>query len=250
MMEEKKHVIKECPLKINVNGQKKYGVLISESGINRLLSHGKNGMIIVSANRSEIASNDPKLDLSDEYNDFLENTNVHDDAETREMWLNDRNRRADAKLKEYLKNSTPYAYTATYGGYHGGDGVKDSYEPSYVVYNYDRQGHPMNFEELLKEGLKLCKMYHQDAIFVQPPDEAPMFLNSDGEKINTSSSKAVKINRDDEMFYTTNKRKKNKPQRFTSDINFENTILPVGPGSLSELRQRLSSGEYLIEDYK
>ena len=249
-MKNKRNIINESPMKINVNGQKKYGVLISEVGINRLLSHGKNGMVIISANRSEIASDNSNNDLTPEYESFLHNTNVEDNAETRKMWLDDRNKRCDVELKNFLRSKTPYAYTATYGGYHGNDGVNDSYEPSYIIYNHDRQGKQLDFDRLKELALQLCKEFHQDSVYVQAPNEAPVYLNCNGEQINSSSSKNFKVNSDKEMFYTTNKRKKTNPQRFTADIQFENVILPIGPGSLTELRARLASGEYLLEDYK
>lgn len=248
-MRNKKRINRELPRIVEVNGQKKYGVLISEIGVIRMLSHGKNGMISISANRSKIASNNPNCDLTDEYQKFLDATDVQDDAETREMWLNDRNRRADASLKSFIRDDTPYSYTVTYGGYHGNDGVVDSYEPSYVIYNYDRQGNPLDWEKLKELALYLCREYHQESVYVQAPDEAPVYLDCNGNRTDKQSSKNFKINRDKEMFYTTNKRKKNHPQRFTADIQFENTMLPVGPGSITELRKRLSSGEYLLEDY-
>lgn len=235
---------------IYVNGNKKYGKLISEIGVNRLLSHGDNGMIIISANRSEIASDNKNNDLTPEYEKFLKNTNVEDDEETRQMWLNDRNKRADNELKEFLRRETPYAYTATYGGYHGGDGVTDVYEPSYVVYNYDRQGNPLDFDDLRNLAIELCGRLNQDSVYVKAPNEPPVYLDANGKQVNSSSSNDVKINRDNEMFYTTNKRDKNNAHKFTSDIRFESLLLPIGPGSLTELRKRLSNGEYLLEDYK
>lgn len=248
-MRNKKRINRELPRLVEVNGQKKYGVLISEIGVIRMLSHGKNGFISISANRSKIASNNPNCDLTGQYKKFLDDTDVQDDAETREMWLNDRNRRADDSLKSFIKDKTPYSYTATYGGYHGSDNVVDSYEPSYVIYNYDRQGNPMDWEKLKELALYLCREYNQDSVYVQAPDEAPVWLDCNGNRTDKGSSKNFKINRDKEKFYTTNKKKKNHPQRFTADIKFENTMLPVGPGSLTELRKRLSSGEYLLEDY-
>ena len=43
-----------------------YNVMpISEASINRMLDHGKNGMIIISSNRSEIDSSNPELSLRD-----------------------------------------------------------------------------------------------------------------------------------------------------------------------------------------
>lgn len=48
---------------------------IDEGGVNRILSHGKYGFIIISANRSEIYSDNPNNDLSDEYEEWNEISN-------------------------------------------------------------------------------------------------------------------------------------------------------------------------------
>ena len=261
-----KEIIKNV-FEINVNGKKTYGSLITEIGIDRLLSHGKDGMIIISACRDKIFSKNDNCNLLSEYEEFIKNTGVEDNEETQQMWLEDRNRREDARLKEFLRTKTNYSYTQAYGGYHDAkeEGVPDSFEPSYIIYNRDRQGRPLNFEDLRNLAMELCKEYHQDSVYLQAPGEAPIYINEKGEKVNSSSS--LNFIKDDpkQMYFTTNKRKKErphtlwgnttakrtvKPHRFTADISFESIMLPVGPGSIIELKQRIDKGEYLLENFR
>jgi uncharacterized surface protein with fasciclin (FAS1) repeats len=53
------------------------------------------------------------------------------------------------------------------------------------------------------------------------PDSSRKAYDANGNVVNTKSSKNFKLNRGNEEFYTTTKREKNNPQRFTADIVFE-----------------------------
>lgn len=44
---------------------------ITEGGLNRMMHHGRHGMIIISANRSAVRSDNPNADLSKEYEHYL-----------------------------------------------------------------------------------------------------------------------------------------------------------------------------------
>ena len=113
--------------------------LITEAGINRIMKHGEHGMIIISANRSDIDSDNPNTSLRDEFDKWCKINDVqNDDTEQKIKWLNMRNKNADESLKNDLKKS-PFAYTPVYGGYHGTDDVVDSYEPSYIVYCHGKK---------------------------------------------------------------------------------------------------------------
>ena len=125
---------------------------INEGGINRIMSHGENGFIVISANRSEVFSSNPECDLTDEY-------------------------------------------------------------------------------------VKYCKLNNEE----------PNYVGQNGEKQNSSSSKDFKINRDDEMFYTTTRRDKNDPQRFTADIQFENMYRSAGPSTYFNRMKRMKTGEVFLD---
>lgn len=238
---------KNSSIDVTIFGDKMHGRRIDEGGINRILSHGKNGFMVISANRSEIKSNNPNCDLTKEYSSFLTKNNLEDSDEMKQKWLNHRNKEAYNHLYNFLRRSVNYSYTPTYGGYHGEDAVVDSYEPSFIVYNYNKKGEPMDAENLKKVGMRLCKMFNQESFYWQAPNEPPVYLNEKGEKTNSRSSLNFKINRDNEMFYTTSKKKKRNPQKFTADIQFENLVLPPRPGSLVERKMRMDRGEFIID---
>ena len=224
---------------------------LSESSLNQMMDHGKTGMIIISGNRSAIDSDNPKQSLRPAFDKYINKMGGYEAIDSdalyniEQNWLKRRNAAADKQLLQDIKNAG-YTYTPVYGGYHGSDDVQDSYEPSYVVYNYKRSNEPADFQELEALALKLCSKYHQDSVYVQRPNQPPVYLDCDGNQVNSSSSDNFKFNRDKEQFYTTNKRDKSNPQRFTSDIVFENLYIPLRPASYNENMRRLKSGEYIL----
>ena len=225
---------------------------LSESSLNRMMDHGKTGMVIISANRSAIDSEDPRLSLRPDFERYLKSVGGYDSIDSDALydeernWLKRRNAKADKTLKRDIIDAG-YSYSPVYGGYHGQDSVRDSYEPSYVVYNHKRGGdNPGDFRELERFAITMCKKFRQDSVYVQAPGSSPKYLDCDGNQVNMSSSNNFKFNRDDEEFYTTTRRDKSNPQRFTADIVFENMCVPVRPGDYNENMRRLKSGEYIL----
>ncbi len=150
-------------------------VRIDEVTLDRVLKkHGDNGMINISANRS---------DASQEEND----------AQTK-------------LLIDDLKKSG-YSYLPTYGGYRGTDGVEDDYEPSFVVFNYGTDGQPRDFEELERFAIELCKKYNQDSVLIKAPGKAPIYVNGGGSKVNSRESDKSWKNDPNQEFFTSFKNK-------------------------------------------
>lgn len=222
---------------------------LNEASINRILSHGKNGFIVISGSRDSIkAPYNKDIDLTHDYIDWLKMSGLKDSDDNESYWLSERNKQADESLQNDIMRS-PFSFTKTFGGYHP-KGVQnassDSYEPSYIVYCHDRQGNVLDFDELYKFAIEMCNKYKQDSVYIQAPNEAPNYVNGKGEKINAKSSLKFKINKDDEEYYTTQNRKKNRPHRFTADIQFENMRVFNGPSSLNEGRRRRWYGEVFV----
>lgn len=237
---------------IDKNGKRLF--LITEAGINRIMKHGEHGMIIISANRSDIDSDNPNTSLRDEFDKWCKVNDVqNDNVEQKNKWLNMRNKNADELLKNDL-NKSPFAYTPVYGGYHGTDDAVDSYESSYIIYchgkKYSADYEP--FEKLYSFAIELCRKYKQDSVYIQPPSEAPYYVDWNGNKVSGSSSKNFKINREKEEYFTTDKRKKgdmdNKPHRFTADINFESLYRGCNPATYVERMRRRQYGEIFVDE--
>lgn len=222
---------------------------IDEGGLNRLKHHGRHGMVVLSANRSSIASDNPENDLSAEYEKFLRGSNgmETDSEETREMWLSRRNAEADKELLADIKKAK-FAFTKAFGGYHGTDDVVDSYEPSYIVYNHaaSHSNDYGNWDKLKLFAIAMCGKYKQDSVYVQAPGEPPVYLDRHGNQVSKSSTDNFKYNRDNETFYTTLKRDKTSPQRFTADIQFE-SIYHTVPSSYNERVKRTYLGEVFLD---
>ena len=243
--------------KFNVKGKlveaRKYVRPLEESSINRILDHAKEeGIIIISANRSDIIGGNPDESL---LNKFKRWAKLPDDIPGEELkkaidekgneFLKIRNASADRQLKKDII-SAGYSYTPTYGGYKSDDGITDNYEPSYIVYNKFKGGQAGDFKDLEDFAVQMCKKYSQNSVYVQRPGEPPVYLDENGDQVNVSSTDKVKINRDEEEYFTTANRDKNTHRRFTSDIVFESMYINFKPASLSERRHRTSQGEVIL----
>jgi len=233
---------------------------LTESGINRIMSHGKSGFIIISANRSEIDSPNKNCDLKGDFIKYCnENGFDKEDLDIQIEWLRIRNNQEDQELQKIIKSSK-YGFSPIYGGYHGGDGVNDSFVPFYIVYNHAKGGNAssgnLNFDELKTFALDLCEKFKQDGVYVQGPDEVPSYLDKDGNPTDSSSNENFKFNRDDETYLTTpNKEQRTKdvtglnmfPQGLTTAIRFENFLRKAGPSSYVTRMQRWQHGEVFLD---
>lgn len=239
---------------------------IDEGGLNRIMSHGKYGFIIISANRSEIYSDYPKNDLTPQYEEWCEREGKDIfSKENMDFWLKQRNKTEDKRLLSDLMSSE-YAYTPVFGGYKGKDNVTDNFEPSYIVYCHAKEDSNayLNFQKLLEFGLSLVRKYKQDSVYVQKPNnEPPIYLDGEGNKVNSKESNDFKFNRYTEKYFTIDKRKKritndypdetgkgrleSMPQRFTADIQFESLYRKAAPSTYFNRMKRSKVGEVFID---
>lgn len=196
-------------------------VLLNEANLNHIMSNAENnGIIIISANRDSIKSDIENYNLVNDYISWLNNNEFEDNSFNSQLFLVQRNKEKYKELYNLIKSS-PYSYSQVYGGFKGSDDVIATYEPSFIIYCVNRNGEQLDFKELFEFGKTLCKKFNQESFFSQAPNDTPNYYDCNGVKQNETSSNFVKFNRD-EMFFTTAKKKKNNPQKFTSDIVFEN----------------------------
>ena len=147
-------------------------MLIERITLDRIIKkHGENGLITVSACRS---------DNTTEENDILTRSLIKD-----------------------LQNS-PYSYLPGYGGYRDPElGEYGEFESSFIVFNYSRDGKPLNWEELRNFGINLCRKYNQSSVLVKAPGEPPIWLNSDGNKVSKDESNNVIKNDPKQEYFTS-----------------------------------------------
>lgn len=203
------------------------GKKFTESSLSRLDYHMKHGFVIVSTNKSSI-----DYTLEDEYTDWCNYHNFDkDDENSKAVFLKHRNLESDKELMTYLRSSeNKFSFTPINGGYRDIEGNTDSFEPSFIIYNsyknYRDQDYEKSWKDLYNLALDICKEYHQDSVYIQEPDEAPRYINSEGDTVSARSSKRMKYNDiTQEYFSTINRygtsRGNKKPvRRFTADISF------------------------------
>ena len=136
--------------------------------------HGKSGFAILSANRT---------DKTDEENEQRTKNLISD------------------------LSRSGYRYLPVYGGYHGTDGVDDSYEPSFMVFPYDREGHEEEFDGLEDFALDMCGKYNQDSVFILRPGCVPHYYDENGKVKDKRASLELKMNDPSQMFFTSFKSK-------------------------------------------
>lgn len=196
---------------IKSNGHKP--MMVEHITIDRIMNkHGKNGFVIVSANRS--------------------------DRQEDENLRNTQSLIADIK-------ASGFSYLPTYGGYRGSDGVEDDYEPSFIVFNYDENGRPQDFNVLRKFAIDICGKYQQDSVLIKDPENPPIYVDNKGEKVNSTESDAYWENDPAKEYFTSMKPKDGTTdRRFTMDINFEESakrngvLLNPPPCTLNERMRR------------
>ena len=63
--------------------------------------------------------------------------------------------------------------------------------PSFIVYSLGRSStiHKpvIQFDELYNFAVELCKKYKQDSVYIQPPNQAPFYVDGNGDKISDDS---------------------------------------------------------------
>lgn len=80
---------------------------LNETSINRILKHGENGMIIISANRSSIDSDNEQNSLKGDFEKWCDKEKVdYTDVDQQKFWLNERNKQAEADLKKNTESFT------------------------------------------------------------------------------------------------------------------------------------------------
>lgn len=229
--------------------KERFVMRLTEGGLNSIMKHGQTGMVIISSQKSQIDDSDPENSLRPEFNEYAKTLGPIDSDQLYDIekeWLRKRNAEKDGELRQDIRTAG-YSYTPVYGGYHGKNSIKDEYEPSYIVYNY-KQGddNPGDFFELEAFAVDMCRKYKQESVYVQVPGDSPKYLDRNGNQVNMFSSDKFKFNDDDQEFYTTAKREKNSPQKFTADIVFENLYIPLRPASYNEKLRRTKQGEYIL----
>lgn len=204
--------------------------IIKEETVRRILDkHGKEGFVVISANRTGI----PPMENNQNTRNLIQNIRL-----------------------------TGRSYLPVYGGYKGEDGVVDNFEPSFVVFNYDRQGNKLSFDELEKFAIEMCGKYNQDSVLVVRPGDKAMYVRKDGSISNIEGDEKPILNDPTQEYFTslikTQKMDKKNPERskrWTYNMNFNEAKdweLYANPDActLNEMMIRDNHGEILLRKGK
>lgn len=216
---------------------------IDETSLNRIMSHGEHGYIIISSQRSSLKSCDPSLSLTSEFEKWAIETNSELNEGSENSFLAIRNSKAELELNKEIKLSG-YAYSPLNSGYYDDKPVL-----SYIVYNHRRNDKAIydDFEMLFQLALKWCKDFQQECIYVQFPNEAPHYYNAKGEIFDSQLSSNFKFNRDNEYLFTPAKPESNKHQKITADFQIEN-LYRKSVTERVERMKRTQNGEVIFDD--
>lgn len=143
---------------------------LTEATVDRILDHGKNGMIIITSDRGERtpAENYQKR------NELL----------------------GDIKAMNL-------SYIVVYGGYR--DKMKSppltvNGETSFVIPAHDRNGNLVPWDVLYQFAKDMCAKYDQDSVLVQEPGKGPKYIDKDGNEVTDLSGPVVKNDLTQEYF--------------------------------------------------
>ena len=211
----------------NIKSNNHKPLVIEKITLDRVINkHGKNGLIILSANRFNKS----------------EEENIKNNQE----------------LINFIKQNN-YSFLPTYGGYRNSEtGEIGDYEPSYIVFNYDLNGNSRDFNELKEFGMKMCRQFEQDCITIKEPNKAAYWIDANGNKVNANETDKVYKNSNEHEYFTTFtskertqdlEKKYNKPyngRKFTYDIIVDEVYVNPLPCTLNEQQRRDKSGEIMI----
>ena len=174
---------------------------LTEARIDRILHYAeKYGMIVISAYSSAIASDNPDNDLQTDYEEWCDEEHFNrNSAVSKQSWLNGRNKLASESLRLAIKES-PFEYSSIYDYHKDSPLYEPMYDylreadllvPSFIVYSLGRSStiHKpvIQFDELYNFAIELCKKYKQDSVYIQPPNQAPFYVDGNGGKISDDS---------------------------------------------------------------
>jgi hypothetical protein len=144
---------------------------------------------------------------------------------------------------------TNYSYTPTYGGFIENLGTEKEtnvYERSFIIYNKDKRGNNLDFNDLYEFGLEMCRKYNQDSFLVQAPNDKPKYIKQDGSVDYEFSGGKVFNDLSQEYFTDLHKNthksgdvSNRKPTRFS----FTEAYVNPKPQSYSERHVRWLNGE-------
>ena len=204
---------------------------LTEATVDRIIQHGKDGMIILSADR-------------------VERSEAENYQKRHELL-------ADIKAQGL-------SYIVVYGGYRDmqTDPPKTANgETSFVIPAHYRDGKPVEWSKMEQFAKEMCGKYDQDSVLIQPPGEGPRYIDKNGTNVFDLGGPVVKNDLGQEYFsslikskhydeqnpdrlkrfsFTPSAEGNGEPQAMTDAVNL---FVDPPPSTMGEMRRRGADGE-------
>lgn len=113
------------------------------------------------------------------------------------------NERNTQELIKDIKQSR-FLYLPVYGEYRDRSKGEDSdFEPSFMIFNCNKNGETQDWDKLKKWGIELCKKYEQSSVLVKAPFESSVWLDENGDKVSKKKTNIVFKNDPNKPYYTS-----------------------------------------------
>lgn len=226
-------------------------ILLTEKSLSRILKdHHVNGYIILYASREYIRKNGNPCELDDNMilTDLITGEIVDESDLITGQRLSAENNRRTADLRKSIIGYN-LSFLPVLGGYRYDDGT-ESYEKSFIIFQFDRKGNPIEWSAFEKIGKKLGKEFNQESILINGTKSNPYYYKiEDGSKSMEFSGNIDdwKINDLTQSFFTAlrqyDKKKYSNYSGSSQRFTLENVYLAPQPDSIMSGHERCLSGE-------
>ena len=214
---------------------------------NMLKKHTEFGYIVISPCRG--------------FDDFILSGDIRPEDKDTQVGRDKLNHLNQLRIRKMIAEikASKHSYTPVYGGFIenvGTDHEETVYERSFVIYNKDRNGNELDFQELYELGLRMCRDYNQDSFLVQFPEAMGgelEYIDKNGD-VDSVLKKGATFNDISKQYFTDlhkyhTPHSNSKSTRISFDIKeCVGVYVNPAPGCYSEGHVRWLNGERVVTD--
>ena len=233
-------------------------IVLKEKSLNRLVNdHHITGYVIMSACSELIRNNGNNVVRLEngELKDIETNEIISEDELLKGQKLSAENNKRNKNLISKLIEEKHYSFLPVLGGYRYLGTGNELYEKSIVIFPFDRNGNPVDINEVVRFCKEQAKIYNQEAILINIPNHKPYYWNYKTNEIDNAFSDNVvdwNINDLTKAFFTALKQYDTKkytnyvgsPQRYT----MTEVYLTSQPQTIMMAHSRSCTGELCMPE--
>lgn len=153
-------------------------IILNEKSLNRLVNdHHISGYVIMSACSELIRNNGHNVVRHDDgtLEDIETNEIISKEDLLKGQRLSAENNRRNHKLISKLIEEKHYSFLPVLGGYRYLNTGSELYEKSIVIFPFDRNGNPINLNDVVDFCKDQARVYNQETILINIPNEKPYY---------------------------------------------------------------------------